>query len=299
MEQSKKINPYLIGGGALAALSVAFLVTRGMGGGEHGETAPSAQQAVVAEAPVARPALPKDVRFKVPVSTLQPSEGPTDALVTLVEWCDLRGEACRSGDRVLKEVLKEYDGKLRRVYRLMPNISRAEESRQILQFARAAYEDGKNSQRFIDVRSQIMAIPDAQTIGETELRAIAKKTGVDYDKLAPQIQQGFYMTSLGLDANFAARFGIQQLPAVFVNGRPVPAGSSWNEYKVSLKALVDEELANAERALASGVEKARLYDKIIDDGLWSTDDSPAKRQAAAAAKTKAALPNFGAAAGKP
>src|SRR5687768_7574893 len=34
-------------------------------------------------------------RFKIAVTQAQPSAGPSDALVTIVEWCALYGEPCR------------------------------------------------------------------------------------------------------------------------------------------------------------------------------------------------------------
>jgi protein-disulfide isomerase len=290
MEQSKKINPYLIGGGALAALIVAFIVARGMHGEESEESGSPAQPVQTESKPetATPPALAKDVRFKVPVSTMQPFEGPADALVTVVEWCDMRGAVCRQSDTTLEELMKAYEGRLRRVYRMVPNSSRPEESKLIHQFARAAYEEEKSSKRFLEVRKQIMAIPDGASIGENELRPIAKKVGMDYDKLAPRLRDSVFVNALTLDGGFGVRFGIKQLPGIFVNGRPVQNAGGSQDLKAAVKQLIDEELVSAQKLVDQGTERAALYDKIVESGLWSVDDNPATRQAAAAA-----TPNLG------
>jgi protein-disulfide isomerase len=276
------VNRYVIGGSAAAVLLIAFLLLRG--NSNEGQQSDSESSSSSARTQAAQAAPAADVRFKVPVSSMQPSRGPKDALVTIVEWCDLRGSVCREADATLKELMAQYDGQLRRVFRAVPDSSRPDEAKRIHQFARAVYENGKDSDKFWKVSDQLLALPDSTTIGDAELRPIAKSVGADYDAITKEIEGGKLATAVALDTGFAARFGVSELPAIYVNGRPAVNGDSASELKRSLKTLIEQELANAEKVLAQGIERDKLYDKIVETGLWSLDDSPEKRQAAALKK---------------
>lgn len=65
-------------------------------------------------------------RYKVPVTRSQPSIGPSDALVTIIEWCDLYGRACRESDALLAEALARHPREVRRVFRHFAGADRAD-----------------------------------------------------------------------------------------------------------------------------------------------------------------------------
>jgi protein-disulfide isomerase len=209
----------------------------------------------------------------------------------MVEWSDLRGAASRDADVQLKELMKEYDGKLRWVHYSVADTNRAEESERIHQFARAVYEDGKNSAKFWQVRDLLISTPDGVDLDDAKLSRIGKEVGVDYDKLAPQIREDKFGTVIALDMGLGLRFGVRQGPAVFVNGRPARAATS-AQLKSAVKALINEELMHAEQTLAKGVDKSKLYDTIVEGGLWSLDDNPANRQAANAKAKSVVFPKL-------
>src|SRR5689334_3276996 len=74
---------------------------------------PVATASIEKEASAAEPAK----RYKIPVSRTQPSVGPDDALVTIVEWCDLRGAACVRSDALIAAVLAKHPQQARRTFR--------------------------------------------------------------------------------------------------------------------------------------------------------------------------------------
>src|SRR5262245_50538487 len=141
----------LIGAGLALAAGVALSQ---LGGGwlRSGEMAPvgdakpapakAAPAPAVAEAPAApTPTKPADgiERYQVPVSATQPSIGPADALVTIVEWCDFRNEACKRVGPILEEILAAYGNDARLVYR---HFIESPESAESLEFARIAHDVG-------------------------------------------------------------------------------------------------------------------------------------------------------------
>ncbi|HMI93344.1 MAG TPA: thioredoxin domain-containing protein, partial [Polyangiales bacterium] len=59
-------------------------------------------------------------RFKVPVTSAQPSRGPADALVTIVQWSDFQCPFCSRVEPTMDQILKDYGNKVRVVWRNNP-----------------------------------------------------------------------------------------------------------------------------------------------------------------------------------
>lgn len=224
----------------------------------------------------------RDVRYKIPVTDSQPQRGPNDALVTVIEWCDMRGAACRAADTAMQELLRQYDGRLRWVYRHLIDATRFAESHRIHALARGAlhYNDPESAKKFWEVRARLLATSEGAAPGDAELRRIAEQAGVDYDAVQRGIEQKLYAGNLGVDTVFAKRFGVTESPSLFINGRPlgsVPA----RKLKAALQEMIETELVEANRLLEQGVARGAIYETLTRDGLWGVNDDPAKRQTAA------------------
>jgi protein-disulfide isomerase len=275
MQNSAKIHPRLVVGGAALALALGF------GGGFLFRRAPASDdiQAKPVRAPMIT-ATDSSVRYRIPVSEAQPQHGAKDALVTVVEWCDLRGDACRQADKVQQELLREYDGRLRWAYRHLIDVSHFADSHHMHAFARGAMElpEPEDPQKFWQIREQLLALPGEGAPGESELRRIAGQVGVDYEAIEKGIVGKLYAGNLSLDTAFSTRYGVEQGPGFFVNGRSVGALDEAT-MKSKLKALIDEEMTAAQRLVESGVAKSAVYDELTKDGLWAINEDRSKRPA--------------------
>jgi protein-disulfide isomerase len=198
----------------------------------------------------------------------------------MVIWSDIRGATAQAADPIFKELMAEYEGQLRWAHRAVPNSSRPDEAKRIHQFARAVFEGPDGTKKFWQARDLLLAIPDSETIGDAQLRPIAKQLGMDFDKMASSFQDSKLIDTLVFDMSMSTRFGVNRLPAVFINGRPMPAFDSPAQLKKNAKELIDAELSHAKQALARGTTKNELYDTLVKDGLWSLDDDPANRKVA-------------------
>lgn len=277
MQNSGKIHPRLVVGGAALALALGF------GGGFLFRRAPANDDAEIQAQPARASivtATDSSVRYRIPVSEAQPQRGSKDALVTVVEWCDLRGDACREADKVQRELLREYEGRLRWAYRHMIDVSHFADSHHVHAFARGAMElpETDEPEKFWLVREQLLALPGEGAPGESELRRIAGQVGVDYDAIEKGIVAKMYAGNLALDTAFSTRYGVQQGPGFFVNGRSVgPVDKT--DMKSKLKAMIDEEMAAAQRLVESGVAEGAVYDALTKDGLWAINEDRSKRPA--------------------
>lgn len=280
MQESKKISPRIVLGAGALALAAGFA-----GGFAFKRvSAGTVAEIAVAEHAAVQPKDLRNVRYRIPVTDSQPQRGPKDAPVTIVEWCALSGEACKAAERTMNDLMQEYEGRLRWVHRHLIDRTRFAESHRLHAFARGAFQlpDPDDSDKFWAVRERLLAASAQAAPGDAELRRIAAEVGLDYGTIDKGIEGKHYAGGLAVDTSFAGRFGVNESPSFFVNGRPVGSLPA-TKLKQAMKVLIEEELAAANRLLEQGVAKSDVYRELTKDGLWAVNDDPAKRQAAARA----------------
>lgn len=253
---------------ALVALAAGYAI---FGDDEAGRSAPP-------PASGSEP-LEEHARFKMPVSKTQPSLGPSDALVTVVEFCDLRGRACREADAAMRSALEAYGGKLRWVHRAHIPAKRRDAARRMHNFARAAFQHGG---KFWEMRAKLLETPDGAELSEPDYARIAGELGLDYALMNDAIAQRQFEGAIAFDEVFAAKFGVRGEPAYFINGRPLqPAPDA--SLEASLREAIERELLVAERLVQQGVSPDAVYKELTKDGLWGvTERDELARKAARA-----------------
>jgi protein-disulfide isomerase len=211
----------------------------------------SFQQAVLARSNAAAPAH-EVARFKISVTHAQPSRGPSDALVTVVEWCDLYGEACRQTDALLAAAIQRHPLEVRRVYRALGNgMTRADE--QARQVAHAAHEQGK----FWELRKRLAVHDESPSIAELREHALA--IGMEWGPLERALERRTYGGAIAADRALARALDVKAAPALHVNGRPLEGEITAQK----LSALIDEEIARARRLVNEGASREHIYAEII------------------------------------
>lgn len=222
----------------------------------------------------------RDVRYKIPVSMTQPKLGPDDALVTIVEWCDLRAKACRDVDAPMNRLMQRYAGRLRWVFRQLPDPKRGD-SALVHDFARGMFQQ---SGKFWEARERLMQRPDDAMLTKRDLREIAGELGADWAALEKGIEERTFARYVGVDILFAGKFGVDAGPAFFVNGRRLSSVAT-GALDQALSTLIEQELVEADWHIRRGVAKTDVYREITKDGLWAVNDDPAARKAANAQST--------------
>lgn len=171
-----------------------------------------------------------------------PTLGAANAPVTLVEFLDPECESCGAFSPVVKQFLKDYDGKIRLVVRYM---AFHQNSRLAASFTEAAGEQGKYwEMQDILFRRQSewgdrhgQPGPARQEPPNVLFERYAIELGLDVEKIRTAVSQNRYAAKIDRDMKDGQSLGVTRTPTFFVNGRQLMRFG-----KEELKVLIEEEL---------------------------------------------------------
>lgn len=171
-------------------------------------------------------------------SAKAPSEGPTDAPVTIVEFSDFQCPFCARVNPTLEQVVKTYGDKVRLVYRQFPLQNLHPNAQVAAEASLCAREQGK----FWEMHDAMFG--NQQALAAGQLKATAAKLGLDADKFGQCLDSGKYKGEINADMKAAAAAGVNSTPSLFVNGRPLRPGALPYE---EIAKVIDEELARQQQ----------------------------------------------------
>ena len=185
-------------------------------------------------------------------------DGPASAAVTIVKAFDFACPYCERVNTTLKELVKEYDGKVRVVYKDLVVHPDTATTAHLL--ACAAAKQGK----YMVMKDAIWQkgfLPyaqsrDPQKLGKENLLAAAKEIGLDITKLEADANGAECQQNIQADMAELQKFQVNSTPTFFVNGIHVGGALP----KAAFKQLIDEQLAIAEKSGASGAD---YYEKEV------------------------------------
>lgn len=173
-----------------------------------------------------------------------PSIGPADAKVTVVEFYDPECEACASFHSSVKALQKEFQGKVRFVYRYATFHKNAKLA---ATYTEAAGEQGKYwemQQKLFEEQGEWgekhgHGAP-ATPVGPANafFDKYAQEIGLNVDQLKASIADPKHAAKIERDMRDVTALNVQRTPTFFVNGRQLARLS-----QLDLRALIVQELA--------------------------------------------------------
>jgi protein-disulfide isomerase len=251
--------------------SILLAIVMAIGGFSLGHVVGS-RSATVADGGGAEDAQAADVvvaddveRFKIPVTDAQPSKGPKDALVTIVEFSEFQCPFCARVLPTTKQIVDTYGDKVRVVWRnnplgFHPNAGPA------AAVAMEAYAQGGND-KFWEVHDVLFA--NQKALGREQLDGYAETAGLDAGKVKKALDEGTHTKAIQADQTLATQVGARGTPYFFVNGRTLRGAQPF----AAFQKVIDEEIATAEGLLKAGVTKAQMYATLTKDGLTKAADA--------------------------
>jgi len=177
------------------------------------------------------------------VIIIEPKEmfvGKKDAPVTLMEFGEYENEDCAKANEIVKQLLEEYEGKIRFQFRHFPLTMVHQRSLKASESAVAAGQEGK----FWEMHNVLFS--NRRSLGTTSLKLHSKEAGVKNKKFLDDLVNGVYGWQVqddlkeGIDRGVS---GIKDLPAFFINGERFTGKPTF----ANLSAAIDSALKKAKK----------------------------------------------------
>ncbi|MCP3143301.1 DsbA family protein [Pyxidicoccus xibeiensis] len=246
----------LVKGGVPASQVYAKIIEKGVE-----KAAPKQAPAQQAAAAVRKVDVPED----------SPSFGPATAKVTIVEFSDFECPFCSRVGPTLAQIKQNYAKDVRVVFRHQPLPFHAN-AKLAAEASMAAHEQGK----FWEFHDKMFA--NQKALDRASLEKYAQELGLNASKFKAALDSGKYKAKVEADMAAGSAVGANGTPTFFINGREFVGAQPFD----SFKKVIDEEIAKADKLLASGTKGEELYAKIVAQNIAAAPAAPAAQQGAPA-----------------
>ncbi len=228
------------------------------------------EKAQNAPAPQAAPQAPPPPAVRnITVPSDAPFKGANPAKVTIVEWSDFQCPFCGRVEPTLKQIMDTYPNDVKLVWRNQPLPFHAN-AKPAAEAAMAANEQGK----FWQMHDKLFM--NQQALDRASMEKYAEEIGLDMNKFKAGLDSGKFRAAIEADSAAGNEAGANGTPTFYINGHQLVGAQPFP----SFKAVIDEELAKANKLIAEGVKPQDVYARAIADGLKA---APAPAPAPAAA----------------
>lgn len=221
-QKDQSAKKYIVWAGIIAVCVLAFV-------GLVYFANKSGASAITAGQPV--PNLPK-------VSSSDIIEGNKNAPVTLYEYADLQCPACAAYNPLVNQVLNNYKGKVRVVFRFFPLIGTHSHAALGTQAAYAGFKMGKFKElkdMMFDKQPEWSDLSDSQA--QDKFVSYAKSLGLSGDKFRQTMDSTQAQSVAQKSYNDATKLGLRSTPTFFLDGKSISPGG-YNDFQ----SLIDQEL---------------------------------------------------------
>jgi protein-disulfide isomerase len=170
---------------------------------------------------------------RIQVDPKGPSRGPEQAKVTIVEFSDFQCPYCGREYGVIEKLMKDYDGKVRLVFRNFPL-----EFHPFAAKAAEAAECAADQGKFWQLHDKMFTNQDKLAVDD--LKRYAKDIGLDTGKFDKCLDSGEKQAAVAEDQKAGQAAGVSGTPAFFVNGIFINGAQPYEHFKQT----IDRELQN-------------------------------------------------------
>ena len=169
------------------------------------------------------------------VIIIEPREmfvGNIDAPVTLMEFGEYESEECAKVNEVVKQLLEEYEGKIRFQFRHFPLTLIHQRSLKASESAVAAGQEGK----FWEMHNVLFS--NRRNLGTTSLKLHSKEAGVHNKKFLDELVNGVYGWQVQDDLKEGINRGVKEIPAFFINDVPFTLKPTFSNLSAALDLAI-------------------------------------------------------------
>jgi len=173
-------------------------------------------------------------RLVVPTEANDPSVGPENAAVTVVEYSDFQCPYCQRGQATVKQLRTEYGDRVRFTFKQLP-LGMHPQARLAAEAALCASDQAK----YWEARDWMFAHQGGVTADA--LKTWSKEAGLDADAFARCIDSNAHAKDVDADVATAATTATSSTPTYFINGRLVQGAVPIPQFR----EVIEDELARA------------------------------------------------------
>jgi protein-disulfide isomerase len=205
--------------------------------------------------------------YSVRVDAIDPSEGPADAKVTIIEGFEFKCPYCAIVNPTIDQIIAKYPKDVRVVakYILIHGPSAVPPALAACAAAKQGkYTAMKNGlwNSFFKIENGRPMMQEAATSPEA-IKTLAASLQLDMTKYDADIASNECKGWIQSSREAMGPLGVNGTPAFFVNGRFLNGAVPFEQ----LDALVKEELAKADKAIADGTAQKDYYNTLVKNGL--------------------------------
>jgi protein-disulfide isomerase len=197
-------------------------------------------------------------RFRVELRGDEPQLGPSDALVTIIEFSDFECPYCGKVVGPLKGAMDDFEGDVRVLFKHFP-LGGHQHARPAAQAAWAAQQQGK----FWELHDLMFANQKALT--DADLEGYAKQLGLDVARFNTDRNSDAAKSVADVDQRAGIKSGVNGTPSFLVNGRPYSGAlpeKQWRE-------IIAFERKAAQALIDAGTPRAEVYAALMKDAKAS------------------------------
>jgi protein-disulfide isomerase len=180
---------------------------------------------------------------KINLTNNVPMTGPADAKVTIVEYSDFQCPYCSRAHVTVKELLKQYDGKIKVAYKHLPltNIHNWAESAALASVC--VYKQKPDAfWQFSDYFFTNQQTIKAETF-DAKLQEFSTQSGLKYDDLKKCMADPETKQKVSADTAEAGKLGLSSTPSFVINGKTVVGAVPLEDFKQA----IDEAMTTASK----------------------------------------------------
>ncbi len=199
------------------------------------------------------------VRYRVPVTDEQPSKGPSDARINIVQFGEFECPFSLRAMPTLRQIMNAYPGEVRVVWRNHPAKSH-KNANAAAQVAMEAFAQGGH-EKFWELHD--LLFQNQQALGQEQLEGYAEQVGLDLQRVKKALVDETHQETIQADQRLAQDFRVDSTPGFFINGRLLRGAHRYHIFE----DLIEKELKHTQALLDSGTPKQDLYAELTKNGL--------------------------------
>lgn len=164
------------------------------------------------------------------------ARGPVDAPVTIVEFSDFQCPACKRAQQALRQIMSEYDGKIRLVHKDFP-VPSHKDAVPAAEAARCAAAKGV----FWEYHDLLyLAAPD---LSRDDLVRYAGRLGLDREAFTACLDARQFRSEIEADVREGRALRVPGTPTFLVNGRPLVGAQPIEAFREAVRDALREASA--------------------------------------------------------